>query len=136
MSAEECALSDWHAVGFEDGSLGYAAARLGDHRRACAEHGYAPDFAAYQAGREEGLRLYCQPSRGFNVGSKGGQYNGVCGAESGWVPVSAVSPSLLVSQIEVARQELSEARPPILPSPKLEARRHAPTPTAAEGRDR
>lgn len=63
-------------------------------------------------------------------------FNGVCGAESGWVPVSAVSPSLLVSQIEVARQELSEARPPILPSPKLEARRHAPTPTAAEGRDR
>lgn len=47
-------------------------------------------------------------------------FNGVCGAESGWVPVSAVSPSLLVSQIEVARQELTERRPPILPSPKRE----------------
>lgn len=45
-------------------------------------------------------------------------FNGVCGAESGWVPVSAASPSLLVSQIEVARQELTEHRPPILPSPK------------------
>ncbi len=45
-------------------------------------------------------------------------FNGVCGAESGWVPVSATSPSLLVSQIEVARQELTEYRPPILPSPK------------------
>jgi TldD protein len=45
-------------------------------------------------------------------------FNGVCGAESGWVPVSATSPSLLVSQIEVARQELTELRPPILPSPK------------------
>jgi TldD protein len=45
-------------------------------------------------------------------------FNGVCGAESGWVPVSATSPSLLVSQIEVARQELTEARPPILPNPK------------------
>lgn len=45
-------------------------------------------------------------------------FNGVCGAESGWVPVSATSPSLLLSQIEVARQELTEHRPPILPSPK------------------
>jgi hypothetical protein len=80
MSAEECAMSDWRAVGFEDGSLGYTADRLGDHRRACAEHGYSPDFTAYQAGREEGLQLYCQPSRGFNVGSSGGQYYGVCSA--------------------------------------------------------
>lgn len=81
MSAEECAMSDWRAVGFEDGSLGHTADRLGDHRRACAEHGYSPDFAAYQAGREEGLQLYCQPSRGFSVGSGGGQYYGVCSAD-------------------------------------------------------
>jgi TldD protein len=46
-------------------------------------------------------------------------FNGVCGAESGWVPVSATSPSLLVSQIEVARQEQSELRPPVLPWPTL-----------------
>jgi peptidoglycan hydrolase CwlO-like protein len=38
----------------------------------------APDFEAYQAGRREGLRQYCQPSRGFNVGAGGGRYNGVC----------------------------------------------------------
>lgn len=81
MSAEECALSDWRAVGYEDGSLGYTADRFGDHRRSCAEHGYTPDFAAYRAGREEGLQLYCQPSRGFNVGSNGGQYQGVCAAD-------------------------------------------------------
>lgn len=81
MSAEECAMSDWHTVGFEDGSRGLTADRLGDHRRACAEHGYAPDFAAYQAGREEGLRLYCQPSRGFNLGANGGRYLGVCPTE-------------------------------------------------------
>ncbi|HET6628655.1 MAG TPA: DUF2799 domain-containing protein [Woeseiaceae bacterium] len=81
MSAEECAMSDWRAVGFEDGSLGYTAARLGNYRRACAEHGYTPDLTAYQAGRREGLQLYCQPSRGFSVGSSGGQYYGVCSAD-------------------------------------------------------
>jgi predicted Zn-dependent protease len=44
-------------------------------------------------------------------------FNGVCGAESGWVPVSAVSPSLLLSQIEVARRQKEQDRPPLLPPP-------------------
>lgn len=81
LSEEECAMSDWHTIGFEDGSRGYPAERLGNHRKACAKHGYAPDFAAYQAGREEGLVHFCQPSRGFNLGAAGGQYHGVCSGE-------------------------------------------------------
>ena len=44
-------------------------------------------------------------------------FNGVCGAESGWVPVSSVSPSLLVTQVEVQKKEKSQERPPILPRP-------------------
>ncbi|HLT91663.1 MAG TPA: DUF2799 domain-containing protein [Woeseiaceae bacterium] len=78
LSEEECALSDWHTIGFEDGSRGYPPERLGDHRKACARHGYVPDFIAYQAGREAGLAHFCQPARGFNLGSAGGQYHGVC----------------------------------------------------------
>jgi predicted Zn-dependent protease len=46
-------------------------------------------------------------------------FNGVCGAESGWVPVSATSPSILLGQIEVTRQEKSHERPPLLPSPSV-----------------
>jgi len=44
-------------------------------------------------------------------------FNGICGAESGWVPVSAVSPGILVTQIETQRKEKSQERPPILPPP-------------------
>ena len=44
-------------------------------------------------------------------------FNGVCGAESGQVPVSAVSPSLLISKLEVARAPKSTDRPPLLPPP-------------------
>jgi predicted Zn-dependent protease len=44
-------------------------------------------------------------------------FNGVCGAESGWVPVSATSPSLLISQIDVTRREKNDDRPPLLPAP-------------------
>ena len=44
-------------------------------------------------------------------------FNGVCGAESGWVPVSASSPSLLLSEIEVQRKEKGNDRPPLLTPP-------------------
>jgi predicted Zn-dependent protease len=49
-----------------------------------------------------------------------GIFNGVCGAESGGVPVSACSPSLLVSTIEVQKKQKSQAKPPILASPVTE----------------
>jgi len=45
-------------------------------------------------------------------------FNGTCGAESGPVPVSAVSPSILVSQIEVQKKEKSQTRLPILGPPR------------------
>lgn len=82
MSGDECATVDWHTVGFEDGASGYGSNRLGDRRKACAKHGVTLDFAAYQAGREQGLEHFCQPSRGFNIGTNGGSYNGVCAANS------------------------------------------------------
>src|SRR5271165_1165043 len=44
-------------------------------------------------------------------------FNGYCGAESGSVPVSAVSPALLVSEIEVQKKSHSQDRPPCLPRP-------------------
>ena len=46
-----------------------------------------------------------------------GVFNGVCGAESGGVPVSACSPSLLVSKIEVQKKQKSQAKLPILECP-------------------
>jgi TldD protein len=44
-------------------------------------------------------------------------FNGICGAESGSIPVSAVAPAMLVSEIETQRQAQGIARPPILPPP-------------------
>jgi predicted Zn-dependent protease len=44
-------------------------------------------------------------------------FNGYCGAESGSVPVSAVSPALLVSEIEIEKKQKSQDRPPLLPLP-------------------
>ncbi|HEY2383603.1 MAG TPA: metallopeptidase TldD-related protein, partial [Terriglobia bacterium] len=44
-------------------------------------------------------------------------FNGFCGAESGYVPVAAVSPAILTTQIEVQKKSKSSERPPILPPP-------------------
>jgi TldD protein len=44
-------------------------------------------------------------------------FNGVCGAESGWVPVSASAPSLLIERIEVEKGFIPPDRPPLLPPP-------------------
>jgi TldD protein len=46
-----------------------------------------------------------------------GIFNGTCGAESGWVPVSAIAPSILVSEIEVEKKAKGQDKPPILPAP-------------------
>ena len=51
------------------------------------------------------------------TGNKSEVFNGECGAESGTVPVSAVAPAMLVSEIETQRQPQGIARPPILPIP-------------------
>ena len=81
MNADECAATDWSAIGYEDGSRGYTADRFGNHRKACAKHGITPDFQGYMNGRSQGLESFCQPGRAFNFGANGGRYNGVCEAD-------------------------------------------------------
>jgi len=81
MNADECAASDWSAIGYEDGARGYTTEQFSGRRKACAKHGITADFQAYQRGREQGLESFCQPGRGFSFGANGGRYNGVCSAD-------------------------------------------------------
>jgi predicted Zn-dependent protease len=53
-------------------------------------------------------------------------FNGVCGAESGQVPVSAIAPAMLFSEMEVQKRQHSHERPPILPPPGFEGTATAP----------
>ena len=46
-----------------------------------------------------------------------GVFNGICGAESGWVPVSAVSPSLMLTKLEIERGAHDRNKPPLLSPP-------------------
>ncbi|HTD22137.1 MAG TPA: TldD/PmbA family protein [Terriglobales bacterium] len=81
-------------------------------------------YRIYPDGKEElvrGVDLIGTPLTTFSkilaADDQVGVFNGVCGAESGWVPVSAVSPGILLSQIEVQKKSMSQERPPLLPAP-------------------
>ena len=54
------------------------------------------------------------------TGDKTDVFNGVCGAESGQVPVAAAAPAMLFSEIEVQKRAHSLNRPPTLPAPAEE----------------
>jgi hypothetical protein len=80
LDKSECLSADWYAIGLEDGAQGRPLERLGEHRRACAEHAIAPDPARYQAGRDEGLKSFCTYERGYRHGRAGQSYAGSCPA--------------------------------------------------------
>lgn len=53
------------------------------------------------------------------TGRTQGVFNGYCGAESGYVPVSTVAPATLLQEIELQRVMEGKDRPPILISPAV-----------------
>jgi TldD protein len=81
-------------------------------------------YRVYPNGREElvrGVDLIGTPLTVFSkilaADDEAAVFNGICGAESGAVPVSSTAPAILVSQIEVQKKLKSQERAPILPAP-------------------
>lgn len=81
-------------------------------------------YRVYPDGREElirGVTLEGTPLTVLSEIAAAGDdvqvFNGVCGAESGHVPVSSVSPTLLVRRVETARAPKGSERPPVLAPP-------------------
>jgi TldD protein len=108
---------------FEDISSGFAVTS----RRSPQAFSVIPlvVYRVYVDGRPDelvrGVSIVGTPQAALNrivaTNDKQDIFNGVCGAESGQIPVSAVAPAMLVSEIETQRQAQGTARPPILPPP-------------------
>jgi predicted Zn-dependent protease len=85
-------------------------------------------YRVYTDGRSDelvrGVDLIGTPLTSFSkivaAGDRPEVFNGMCGAESGWVPVATISPSILTTQIEVQKKPKSNERLPILPPPSAE----------------
>jgi predicted Zn-dependent protease len=91
-------------------------------------------------GREElvrGVELVGTPLTSVNkILAAGGEpkvFNGFCGAESGYVPVSTVAPAVLVAEVELQRVARANERSPILPSPWGAPPAAGPAPAPATG---
>ncbi len=81
-------------------------------------------YRVYPDGREElvrGVELVGTPlvtiSKIIKASDEYGVFNGYCGAESGYIPVSAIAPYVLISEIELQSSMKFKERPPILKSP-------------------
>ena len=83
-------------------------------------------WKVYADGRPDelirGIDLVGTPLTAFDsiiaAGREPEVFNGACGAESGWVPVSAVSPAILLRRLELQLKEKGSSRPPLLPKPR------------------
>ncbi len=73
-----CQGADWASHGRNDGAKGAAPAARADQFADCAELGYPADLAAYQSGREQGLRSYCTAESGYEAGYADRRYREVC----------------------------------------------------------
>ena len=83
-------------------------------------------YKVYPDGRPDeiirGVDIVGTPLASFNkiiaAGDDYQVFNGSCGAESGWVPVSAIAPSLLISELEIEKVYKSSSKLPLLKAPK------------------
>ncbi len=85
-------------------------------------------YRVFPDGREElvrGVDLIGTPLTVFSKVTAGDDrvevFNGLCGAESGFVPVSAASPAVFIAQIEVQKKPKAQELAPILPPPPAAA---------------
>jgi len=82
-------------------------------------------YRVYADGRPDelvrGVDLVGTPLAMFSqigaAGNNNGYFIGLCGAESGSVQVSCISPMLFVRQIEIQKKVKSQSLPPLLPKP-------------------
>lgn len=83
-------------------------------------------FKVFPDGREEmvrGVEFVGTPlsmiSKVIATGMDDTVINGFCGAESGFIPVTSITPSVLLSEVELQVAPETRLRPPILPPPPL-----------------
>jgi hypothetical protein len=109
MSKDECLAGAWGEKGYADGAAGYPTSRLDDHAQACAKYQVAPNPAAYQSAREDGLRTYCTFQRGWTEGRAGNTYYGVCRPEEEADFLPAYNDGRRLHEVEAAVENAESA---------------------------
>jgi hypothetical protein len=124
LSENQCLTADWESIGYQDGSRGYDAGRIGKHSEACAEHGIKADREQYEVGRLAGLEVFCTGYNGVRLGRQGYSYSGVCplSLQGDFVRGYEMGRELydmdahmrkLQSEVQVVQAELKRTEPPL-----------------------
>ena len=126
IPVEQCGQVNWFELGVKDGQSGFGVTRVDRHRQACAPVGVLPDFAAWEAGRQQGLGDYCQLSNAITQGLSRHAYEGVCpGPEFALLHDAARSLGEARYQIEMIDRELDALERELLDGKKLSDARRA-----------
>jgi hypothetical protein len=96
---------DWYAIGYQDGLQGHAPRSDLQQGNACSSSEAMSPLASYARGRSEGLKRFCQPDKGFELGLRGDPYNGVCrtGAEQAFLPAYERGKAIFESELQISR---------------------------------
>ncbi len=82
LTADQCRVADWRALGVEDGALGHGESRFVEYVKDCTDAGVTPDRSAWEAGRTEGLKQFCTPNGAYSAGVDGRPFRGQCAPET------------------------------------------------------
>jgi hypothetical protein len=90
MSEDQCKKANWLDIGRTEGSQGLSLSRVAEHNKACSKYGIKADSAEYKKGYQEGVKSYCTPENGYEVGKSGSLTTADCpkdlaaGFKSSW----------------------------------------------------
>jgi hypothetical protein len=71
LNEDECSVTDWRILGSGDGAAGRPQTYVANHQKACSKYGIPVDVALWQSGWNEGIRQYCTPQNGLQIGERG-----------------------------------------------------------------
>jgi len=78
LSKDQCLLSQWEDIGYQDGLNGHDYVRIEQHQRACSKHGVAVNSDEYHHGYDEGISQYCHSFDHYQSGKEGNVMNARC----------------------------------------------------------
>ncbi len=108
LTKQQCLEGNWQQIGLADGINGYAPDRLVAHAKSCRDVGITPDAKAWERGRVEGLKTYCQPASAYEVGRIGGAIGNVCSASQRQAMQPAFDQGRNYHEINVKIRELEQ----------------------------
>jgi ribosome modulation factor len=81
MSKKECINANWYQLGFQDGRAGAASSSVQGYVQTCSKHDISINQTDYLDGHAEGIRTFCQPNNGYQIGLRGRSLPQVCPAD-------------------------------------------------------